>query len=68
MPKQLRLSTITGRDGLTVRELKAFLNTCDDDSPVILKCGKNYRLGRMGVSVKKSGKFLMLHGRRSILK
>jgi hypothetical protein len=68
MPKQLRLSTITGRDGLTVRELKSFLNTCDDESPIVLKCGKNFRLGRMGKKVTKDGTILVLHGRRSGLK
>jgi hypothetical protein len=66
MPKQLRLNKLDSRGSLTVRELVSYLGTCDPDSPVVLKCNKNYRLGKMLTSVKTKGPILI--GKRSALK
>jgi hypothetical protein len=53
MPKQLKIKNVNSSFCLTVRELKAFLNTAtpltangiDENIPVLLKCGgRNYRL------------------------
>lgn len=67
MPKQLRLNKINTRDGLTVKELKAWLNQYTDENvPVVLKCGKNFRLGKMLTSVATKGPILF--GKRSALK
>ena len=67
MPKQLRLKKLDNRGGLTVRELKSWLAQYNDDSvPVVLRCGKNFRLGKILTSVATSGPILI--GKRSALK
>lgn len=67
MPKQLRLDKVTSRDGLTVRELKAWLaQYTDENVPVVLRCGRNFRLGKMLTSVKTAGPVLI--GNRAALK
>lgn len=47
MAKQLRVATVDAKFSLTVRELKNWLNTFSDDSPVILKCQRNFRLAEL---------------------
>lgn len=67
MPKQLRLKTLNARDGLTVRELEAWISQYTDKNvPVVLRCGKNFRLGKILTSATTGGPVLI--GKRSTLK
>jgi len=61
MAKQLRAAKVDSKFALTVRELKGFLNQFDESTPIILKCQRNYRLGKMAVVKDKP----VLIGRRS---
>lgn len=67
MPKRLRLKDVSASDGLTVGELEAQLAQYPDKrTPVVLRCGKNFRLGKILKSAATSGPILI--GRRSVLK
>jgi hypothetical protein len=67
MPKKLLLKNMSATDGLTVKELKSYLNQFTDENvPVVLKCGKNFRLGKMLTSNATHGPVLV--GKRSALK
>ena len=66
MPKQLRINKLDARDGLTVKELISYLSGFPLDRPVVLKCGRNYRLGKLMPS--KVGNNPVLVGKRSALK
>jgi hypothetical protein len=67
MPKQLRLKQLDNRGGLSVKELKAWLaQYTDENVPVVLRCGKNFRLGKMLTSAATSGPILI--GKRTALK
>ena len=67
MPKQLRLKKLDNRGGLSVKELKAWLSQYTDENvPVVLRCGKNFRLGKMLTSTATSGPILI--GKRTALK
>lgn len=67
MPKQLRLKKLDTRGGLTVRELESWCaQYTDKNVPVVLRCGKNFRLGKMLTSVATGGPVLI--GKRSALK
>jgi hypothetical protein len=65
MPKQLRLKNIDSRGGLTVKELKSYLEFYSNDAPVVLRCGKNFRLGKV---IFNSNQTPVLVGKRSALK
>jgi hypothetical protein len=69
MPKQLRINKMDSSESLTVKELSAWLTKFPVDAPVVLKCGKNFRLSKMLASVKKVGTVIpILIGKRSVLK
>lgn len=62
MAKQLRVEKVDPKFTLTIRELKSWLNTFpDENTPVILKCQKNFRLSGM----KKIRDKPVLIGKRS---
>lgn len=59
--KQLKIKNIDSKFCLTVRELKGWLNTLNENEPVILKCGRNFRLAKF----KNSNGKPVLIGKRS---
>jgi len=42
--KQLKIKNVDASYCITVREVKGWLNSFNDNEPVILKCGRNFRL------------------------
>ena len=59
--KQLKIKNIDAKFCLTVREMKSWLSQFSDDQPVILKCGRNFRLAKFE---NKNGKPVLI-GKRS---
>jgi hypothetical protein len=61
MSKQLKIKNVDSKFCLTVREVKGWLTQFPDDQPIILNCGKNFRLAKFE---NKNGKPVLV-GRRS---
>jgi hypothetical protein len=66
MPKQLFLKNLDSHGGLTVKELKTWLEQYQPEAPVVLRCGRIFRLGKMLTSVATQGPILI--GRRTALR
>lgn len=47
MGKQLKIKELNTTNSLTVGEVQSWLNQFPKDSAIVLKCGRNFRLGKL---------------------
>lgn len=62
--KKLLLKTISTKETISAGELVKYLSNVDPDVPIVLKCGKNFRLSKF----EKKATSIVLTGRRTGLK